>query len=62
MSLLIPSINFVKRFKMKKVFVSLQSEVTMRESLKMIFLKKFVKRMVFTTIFHSKNTTTEWSF
>ena len=47
---------------MKKVFVSLQSEVTMRESLKMIFLKKFVKRMVFTTIFHSKNTTTEWSF
>ena len=36
---------------MKKAFVSLQSEVITAESLKMIFLKKIVKRMVFTIIF-----------
>jgi len=36
---------------MKKEFESLQSEVIMGESLKMIFLKNSVKRIVFTVIF-----------
>ena len=57
MGLLIPFIKSTKRLKMKKAFVFLQSEVIARESLKMISLKIFVKRMVFTIIFHSKNTT-----
>ena len=38
--------KFCKKIQNKKEFVYLQSEVIMRESLKTIFLKKIVKRMV----------------